>query len=745
MNSYQVNCFIFTILGALLFSNGLGQNARQISGFVLTETGSPVYNAKVLNGGTHVHTGRQGEFVLTGVLTGDSLIVEHLYYKNKIYVVLAEDSIIYIQLSQTELILENIEVEANLDALNNMSQVDLNNFPVNSSQDLLRLVPGLTTGQHAGGGKAEQIFLRGFDVDHGTDVAISTDGLPVNMVSHAHGQGYADLHFLIPETVEKLDWGKGPYEASKGDFATAGYVNFSTRRQLDSSLIRAEAGMFGHRRILAMLKLADRKEVQSYLATEYQEADGPFESSQNLNRINGFGKITFTPSHTDLIGLTASHFFSSWDASGQIPQRAIDSGTISRFGAIDDTEGGITQRSQISVDHDKWLSDHSRISNKLFYTHYNFLLYSNFTFYLNDPVNGDQIRQREQRNMIGMQSVYQHDLKLLGFSVHTELGLYLRHDNVNNTELSRTKNRDTTLSRIQYGDIRQTNYASYFSTKLTRGCWVVSPAIRVDYLDFLYRNALEPTYNPKSNTAALLSPKLSILYSPARQVQLFLKAGKGFHSNSAQVATQQDAKKTLPAAYSADLGYIWKPGRNLFVSMAYWHLFLEQEFVYVGDEGIVEPAGKTERQGAELDLRYQPLRWLIANLDATYTFARLTEATTGEDRIPLAPTFTLTGSLSARMRSGMYASIRMRNLADRPANEKNSVVARGYTIFGLSGGYQAARLGLELQIENLFDVDWNETQFSTLTRLKDETEPVEEIHFTPGTPLSVRAQLTYRF
>jgi len=283
-----------------------------------------------------------------------------------------------------------------LNTVSTISRLDLKVTPVNSSQEVLRKVPGLFIGQHAGGGKAEQIFLRGFDVDHGTDVSISVDGMPVNMVSHAHGQGYSDLHFVIPETINKIDFGKGGYYAQEGDFNTAGYVNFETKDYLKESSISASAGQFNTLRTVGLFDLLENtKNQNAYVALEYIATDGPFESPQNFNRLNLFGKYVMYSPENDKLTLTASHFTSRWDASGQIPQREVDNGNMTRFGAIDDTEGGETERTNFNVTFDNYISDDTKLSANAFYSHYAFELYSNFTFFLEDPVNGDQIKQKE--------------------------------------------------------------------------------------------------------------------------------------------------------------------------------------------------------------------------------------------------------------------------------------------------------------------------------------------------------------
>ena len=633
-----------------------------------------------------------------------------------------------------------------LNPISTISRLDLNVTPVNSSQEVLRKVPGLFIGQHAGGGKAEQIFLRGFDVDHGTDVSISVDGMPVNMVSHAHGQGYSDLHFLIPETVQKIDFGKGAYYAKEGDFNTAGYVNFSTKDYLQESSVSFSVGQFNSLRTVGMFNLLGQNSSENaYVALEHIATDGPFESPQNFNRTNLFGKyVIFSPDNDKLI-ITASHFTSRWDASGQIPQREVDNGNISRFGAIDDTEGGETERTNFNVSFDKYLTDQTSLSTNVFYSHYAFELYSNFTFFLEDPVNGDQIKQKENRNIFGANAAISHTTFLGDTELMLTTGIKLRHDVVDDVELSRTLNRKTTLERIQLGDINQTNLGAFVNAEFEFGKLKIAPALRLDYFKFLYNDALQTSYETQSETEAILSPKLNFYYSASQNLQFFLKSGIGFHSNDTRVVVANNGKDILPKSYGLDVGTIWKPLPKLVFNSALWYLFLEQEFVYVGDAGIVEPSGKTERYGLDFGLRNQLTDWLFLDTDATVTNARSIEENDGEDYIPLAPDFTFVGGLSINNVNNFSGGLRLRYLDDRPANEDNSIVAEGYLVTDFNLNYTLKNTTFGIAIENLFDVEWNETQFATESRLQNESQPVEEIHFTPGTPFFIRGTVTYRF
>ena len=720
---------------------------QSFEGFLSDQDNTPIEGAYIhhLRSDEHTHSSVKGRFILKNVLKGDTLEITHLGFEKKRVTVEFTDRPLQIQLTPKAISLGEVLISPKIDALNLFTNIDIQVAPVASSQDILRQVPGLFIGQHAGGGKAEQIFLRGFDIDHGTDITITVDGMPVNMVSHAHGQGYADLHFLIPETIDKIDFGKGSYYADKGNFNTAGFVDFKTKTGLDQSQIKMEVGQFNTQRLLGMFKVLDQSKHKAYIAAESLSSDGPFESSQHFKRVNLMAKYSGTINSNDRMSVLASYFKSSWDASGQIPQRAVDAGLISRFGAIDDTEGGTTGRTNLLLSYDKYIDNETFIKNSIYYSAYDFQLFSNFTFFLNDSLNADQIRQKESRSIYGMSS----ELNRLFSWGETEgllqVGLSLRNDEVLENELSRTANRLETMSRIAFGDVNETNLGAYVNASFDIGRWTINPALRVDYFTFDYYDALLPTYSTQSVSSSIMSPKLNVLYNPSNDLQLYAKTGRGFHSNDTRVVVAQNGREILPAAYSSDLGFIWKPVDRMIVNMAVWNLFLEQEFVYVGDEGIVEPSGRSNRRGTDLSLRYQPLDWLYLDFDANYTYARSIDEEAGNDRIPLAPDFTMVGGVTVKHASGWYGTVNVRYLKDRPANEDNSIVATGYTVVDFNTGFRWKDLDLGIQIQNLLNTEWNETQFATESRLRNETDPVEEIHFTPGTPFFLKGNISYFF
>lgn len=736
--------FFFLIVSQLV-------QAQTIKGTVSDEEGKPIENAYIynINSTSHAHSLSNGSFIIENNQIGDSLSLGLLGYEKRTVVVVNEyfQNGLQVTLNSKTVLLNELVITEQVNAMNSISRVDLETNPVNSSQEILRKVPGLIIGQHAGGGKAEQIFLRGFDIDHGTDISLSVDGMPVNMVSHAHGQGYSDLHFLIPETINNINFGKGPYYANKGDFATAGYVDFNTKDQLNGSEISLSYGQFNSLRTLGMFDLLkNNKRSNAYVALEYIEFDGPFESPQNFNRLNLFGKFSTYLKGNDKLSLTVSHFTSRWDASGQIPQRAVDSGLISRFGAIDDTEGGNTSRSNVNVAYDAILKDDLQFKANVFYTKYAFELYSNFTFFLEDPINGDQIKQYENRDIFGFNTAFIKDTKVGSVETKITSGFGLRYDQVNDVELSHTLNRSETLDNLALGNVNETNMFGFVNAEFKLNKFIIAPALRLDYFKFMYNDALVTDYETLSETKTTVSPKLNFFYNQNNNLQWFLKSGIGFHSNDTRVVVAQSGEDILPKAYGVDLGAIWKPFPKMVVNTALWYLFLEQEFVYVGDAGIVEPSGQSERYGVDLGLRYQFTDWLYFDTDATITHARSVEEPDGFDYIPLAPDFTLTGGLSVNDLNGFSAGIRYRYIDDRPANEDNSIIAEGYFVTDLNMNYAFNKnFSVGVAIENVFDTEWNETQFATESRLQNEIDPVEEIHFTPGTPFFIKGIVSYKF
>lgn len=724
-----------------------------INGIVIDPQSQGIQNAKVslLGSVKSVMTNGLGEFVLTDVHLGDSIRIESQGYQKRTFLIDNEsyfEKNVLFQLFENATELSEVKVTGNRTQLTQTANINLTLQPVRSAQELLTLVPGLFVAQHAGGGKAEQLFLRGFDIDHGTDVALSLDGMPVNMVSHAHGQGYADFHFVMPEVIDRIHFEKGPYDVTKGNLATAGSVDFQTREQLSKSFVSGEYGMFDHKKITAGIKVLENQRNNAYFAADYYQTDNYFESPQDFKRINFYGKYTGVISPNFKITISASTFQSSWNASGQIPERAVQSGMISRFGAIDNTEGGNTSRTNVQLGVIQKINASSSLKSDFFVSMYDFSLFSNFTFFLEDSINGDQIHQYENRKIYGGKTEYK---KTFSFNENTTFnftgGGGFRYDDINNIGLAQTTGRTELRNQIQLGDINESNIFGYISGKLEINRFVLSAALRADNVNFYYNDLKDSVYQPKSISQTVLLPKLSLLYNATDNVQLYLKSGIGYHSNDARVLLSSDKldKKALPLALGTDLGASWKITKNLLFNGALWYLLSEQEFVYVGDAGVVEPSGRSQRLGIDAGLTFQPTKWLFLYSNLNYSHARAVSEPKGQDFIPLAPVFTSDGKIQLNFKKGIFATLSYRYMGDRAANENRSVLAKGYFVNDFTLGYQHKSFVITGIVNNLFNVDWNETQFLTESRLKDEQEPVSEIHFTPGTPFSCRLQVKFMF
>jgi outer membrane receptor protein involved in Fe transport len=779
---------VFTPLYSFAQSFGI------IKGFVKdAETGGGLPGVNVILEGTNrgSSTALDGTFTITRVRPGNYTLVARLigYRAERISIIVEADREASVELQLTPKAIELIELLVQADRAYSTASsravrdFDLKIRPNRSAQDMLQMAPGLIIAQHAGGGKAEQIFLRGFDADHGTDVAISVDGMPVNMVSHGHGQGYADLHFIIPEVIERIDVFKGPYFAAYGNLATAGAVAFHTREHIDGNMIRIEGGGFGAFRLTALYQIpASGPHQNAYFAGQFYRTDGPVDSPQDFHRFNLFGKFHTHLSETSKLIVDIGGFSSAWNASGQIPQRAITSGLISRFGSIDDFEGGTTGRQNLNLTYEASDTGNSQFKIQAYASRYNFKLFSNFTFFLDDSTNGDMIEQTDDRQILGLNTEYQFFHHLGSVLASATFGGGYRADDIE-VALWHSPNRRRLEQRIN-ADIFERNLFLWAQEELT-----FSPRLRLqlglrgDYFTFNVEDKLEgmPSNLPHASGFAqqtMLSPKANLAFSPWRDVDLFANFGAGFHSNDArnvvidqrvaeieserkrqglddeQIATTLLAQnfdpehrnaKTLPRAVGAELGLRTRIGDRLNFGAAAWWLDLEREFVYVGDAGITELSGRTRRYGLDFETRLKFLSWLYSDVDFTLSTGAARDAPKHANEIPLAPRLTSTGGLTVRHPKGYEGSLRYRHIGDRPANEDNSITALGYTVFDLSASYRFGKYQVNLVLENLTNTEWNEAQFDTESRLRGEPAPVSELHFTPGNPRNVRVGVSYWF
>jgi len=605
--------------------------------------------------------------------------------------------------------------------------------PQGRPADVLRLIPGLIINQHQGGGKAEQYLIRGFDADHGTDLALFVDGVPVNLRSHAHGQGYADLHFLIPETVQAVDVFKGPYFAEYGDFATAGVVKFVTRDVVEENTLEIGGGSFNTQRYLALLS-PTRDALKTLVAIEGYRNDGPFEHPNGYLRFNLFAKATTTIAEDMRLAVWGSHYRAEWHGSGEIPARAVRAGSIDRFGAVDPNEGGVTERTNVTLDYQWKVTDAQRLSFNTYVSYYTLSLFNDFTFFLNDPVNGDMINQRDRRFVAGLDAQYEIKSQPFGVPLISTAGIQYRIDTPH-VVLANAIQRHQ-VRRVQEVAIVEQSVSPFVKLDLAPLDKVrFVTGARGDVFTFDVKESVNTTGERLTGTATKSRPnvKANLILGPWAETEVFGNFGTGFHSNDARAVIANPRLEALPTATGYEFGVKSRllPRTELFAT--YWFLDLASELVFVGDAGTTEARGRSHREGLEVGAKVRLLDWLTFTGDVTYT-SKAEFVDTGF-AIPLAPLWTARADLTARLPWGLSSSLEMRHLGDRWADEFRHQTARGYTLLGSTTRYRYRNFEAFLTIENLTNVDWREAQFFFTSRLRGEpARGVDDIHFTPGTP-----------
>jgi hypothetical protein len=621
--------------------------------------------------------------------------------------------------------------------------------PQGRPAQVLRLIPGFIAVEHSGGaGKADQYFLRGFDADHGTDVAFFADGMPINFRSHAHGQGYTDLNFIIPETIEGLDVYKGGYHTEFGDFATAGAVNFKTREAVREGVIQAAGGQFDTQRYLLMLSpTVDR--VRTLFAAEGYYTNGPFINDNRYFRGNLLGKATFNPTSRSELSLTGTFHKSQWNGSGEIPLRAVTDGSLDRFGSIDPSEGGRTIRSTGRLNYHYDTTSGGRFFANAFGQYYKFDLYTNFTFFLNDPVNGDGFQQSDQRVIYGGDVGYRQVVSVLGTPGAVTLGVQARVDDIHARLAPQV--RRTVLGTTLDSDIQEASYAPYLKAELQPVHWMrLAGGLRSEIFTFDVSNrCLDCAEQPAGRTTSgVLLPKANVILGPWASTEFFLNYGDGFHSNDARSAVVPGSSPIARArTYEAGIrSKPWGPdGVELIATL--WGLDLKQELVFVGDEGTTEVRGATRRRGVEVAARGQVYGPLYFNGSFTWTKAEFRNG----DAIPLAPEFTAYGALLLKWPEGLTSQLQATYLGMRPLIEDRSAKAPSWIDFDLSERYQLpiklshGRLEAFLFIQNLLNTKWEQATFFFESRLRNEAAGVNDIHFVPGNPRFVMGGLAWYF
>ena len=640
--------------------------------------------------------------------------------------------------------------------------------PISRQGEVLEVVPGLIVTQHSGEGKANQYFLRGYNLDHGTDFATTIDGLPVNSRTHAHGQGYSDNSFLIPELVDSVEYRKGPYYADYGDFSAAGAADIRYKDKLDRGIVDLTGGAYSYGRALSANSFAiDGGNL--LLALEGVHYDGPYDRNQNFNKGNlvaRYSKHTADGGHFH-VGL--SGYSGKWDSPDQIPQRAVPD--IGRLGFIDSTVGGKSHRINLSAGLEENLGP-GRLAVNAYAFRYRLQLFSNFTYFLDDAENGDQFEQADKRNVFGGSANYKLPSELFGLKVASEIGLQTQFDAIDDVGLYLTRARQR-LSATTVSDVKELSYAIYGQTGVHLTEWArVTIGARFDVYDFDVQNRSDAgTGLANSGTASdtLFSPKFALVLGPFAKTELFFNAGQGFHSNDARGTVQTrdprncdaqanpadpcaavDPVSPLVPAVGFDLGLRTAIIPKVQLAFSLFTLTSDSELVYVGDAGTTEASGGSRRFGGELGVYWKPVPGLVVDGDIAWTRARFRATQLDGDgnrigqRVPQAVEGVAAFGLSYQSQQGWDAGVRLRYFGPRALLEDNSVRSNSTTVVNVGLGYQLTRrLKVTGEVLNLFDSKDHDIDYYYESRLEGEAEAVADNHFHPVEPINGRISFRY--
>ncbi|WP_420133244.1 TonB-dependent receptor [Rhodopseudomonas sp.] len=632
-----------------------------------------------------------------------------------------------------------------------ISGAQVNALPFSRVGEALEAVPGLVVTQHSGEGKANQYFLRGFNLDHGTDLAITVDGMPVNMPTHGHGQGYADINFIIPELISTMTLRKGPYFADVGDFGSAGAVGIEYLRAMPKNLAEITVGSFGYRRLLGAgsTKVGEGTLLAAFEGNTY---NGPWDVPDNVRKLNGVLRYS-QGTLTDGFSLTGMAYANRWTSTDQVAQRAIDEGLIGRYGSLDATDGGIASRYSLSGRFAQ-SSDIGQTDINAYVIRSSLQLYNNFTYYLDDPVNGDQFNQYDRRTVVGLNGTQRFDYRFGGLPVETRVGLQSRADSIS-LGLNKTLQRDW-LSTVRADDVSEQSLGLWTDTTVRWTDWLRTTAgIREDY--FNGRVISDTPANSGNASASMTSPKFGIVLGPWVSTEFYGNAGTGLHSNDIRGATitvdpndkttPLDRVPLLVRSKGAELGIRNRSIPGLTTSLAVFVLDFDSELLFVGDAGTTEPSRPSRRVGVEWTSQYKPLPWIGFDLDVAYTRARFTNIDPVGDLIPGAPAWVASAGLTLGRETGWFGAVKGRYFGPRPLIEDGSETSLASLIFNARLGYRFDN-GIRLQLDalNLFNAKTNQIEYYYLSRLPGEPlGGVGDRHVHPAEPLAVRLTLAGAF
>jgi outer membrane receptor protein involved in Fe transport len=622
--------------------------------------------------------------------------------------------------------------------------------PLQRPGEVLEFVPGVIITQHSGEGKANQYFLRGFNLDHGTDFATFVAGMPVNMPTHAHGQGYSDLNFLIPELVSRVDYKKGPYYADTGDFASAGAANILYANALKRGVAELTLGKNNYLRAL-LAASPDMYSGHLLYGLEAVHNDGPWQNPSKLKKLNSV--LRYSQGTLDNgYAFTGMAYGSQWNSTDQIPLRAVQDGSLNRFGTIDSTDGGETSRYSFSFEQ-KSQRENGVFAFNTYAIKYQLNLFSNFTYFLDDPINGDQFEQADSRVIYGLNTSRSWFGKIGDMESINKIGLQLRHDHIDNVALYNSVARQRTkLTRADA--VKQTSLGVYVENVLQWNDKLRSIiGLRADKYRFNVQS--DRAENSGKADESLVSPKFSVAAGPWAKTEIFVNIGNGFHSNDARGATITLEPKTLqpvdkvnPLVKSrgSELGVRSDIIPNLQTSLSLWQLNLDSELLFVGDAGTTEASRPSKRQGVEWTAHYTPYKWLLMDLHLSGSKARFTDNDSAGNLIPGAIDKVASAGITIDKLNNYFGSLQLRYFGPRALIEDGSKNSKPTTMMNLRGGYQfTPKWKASIDVFNLLNSRASDIDYFYSSQLKNETTPVDDIHFHPVEPRNMRFSLIGNF
>jgi outer membrane cobalamin receptor len=670
-------------------------------------------------------------------------------------------------LAQERLALSTVEVRSRVENLEGVagaasegvvSGARLGQLPLLRPAEALELVPGLIATQHAGDGKANQYFLRGFNLDHGTDFATYVDGVPVNLTTHAHGQGYTDLNFLIPELIDSIHYRKGPYNAEDGDFASAGVARIAYARRLDSSLAQLTLGANGYARTLLAGSPVTSGGGQWLYGLELFRHDGPWQVPEDYRKVNGLLRYS-EGTHEHGYALTAMAYQGRWTSTDQVPRRAVDSGAIDRYGSLDPSTGGSTRRYSLSGEWARREGERQRKA-QAWLLHSELDLWSNFTYCLNDLAasgncnTGDQFRQSEQRRAAGFAASESRVASWAGRDVVHSAGLQGRFDRIAPIGLYASRDR-ATLRTVREDQVSIDSLGLWAQTEVRWTPRLRSiTGLRADVVGVRVDSSLGA--NSGVTGDQLLTPKFALIYAAAARTELYANYGHGFHSNDARGATitvdpanpGTAAEKVRPLVRTrgAEAGLRSEPLTGWQTTLALWQLELDSELLFVGDAGTTEPSRPSRRWGLEWGNRYLVSRWLALDADLAWSQARFTDGAAEGEHVPGAAGSTANLGVTVDALGPWSGALRLRYVGTRPLVEDDSVRSGDSVLLNLRIGYRlGARTQLTLDVYNLLDRRNNDIEYWYQSQLAGEGAAVNDRHLHPAEPRTLRLTLAHRF